>query len=254
MEASGTSGQKAGLNGIPNFSVLDGWWVEGYDGTNGWSIGQVQEYPDEAAQDAADALSLYDTLENVIMPLFYDRGPDAIPHNWLEKVRASIRTVAPVYSLARMLKEYYTKYYFPASQFGQRVDGGTMARDLAEWERQVRAGWPQVSLEAATALVSDQPVAEMAADSIAVVRATLRPGAITPGMLAVELVYGPERDGELAQTQVVLMRMTGAQDGAVTYEAELGSIDSGAVIYGVRVRPQHPELPIPFAIPLVKWA
>ena len=138
MEASGTSGHKAGLNGIPNFSVLDGWWDEGYDGTNGWSIGQVQEYPDEAAQDAADALSLYDTLENVIVPLFYDRGPDGIPHNWLEKVRASIRTVAPVYSLARMLKEYYTKYYFPASQFGHQVDGGTMARDLAEWERQVR--------------------------------------------------------------------------------------------------------------------
>ena len=254
MEASGTSGQKAGLNGIPSFSVLDGWWVEGYDGTNGWTIGEDREYPDEAAQDTADALSLYDTLENVIVPLFYDRGPDGIPHNWLEKVRASIRTVAPVYSLARMLKEYYTKYYFPASQFGQRVDGGTTARDLAEWERQVRAGWPQVSLEATTALAAEQPVAEMAADATAVVRATLRPGALTPEMLAVELVYGPDGGGEPAETRIVPMRMTGARDGAVTYEAELGSIDSGAVTYGVRVRPQHPELPIPFAIPLVKWA
>ena len=73
-------------------------------------------------------------------------------------------------------------------------------------------------------------------------------------MLVVELVYGPERDGGLAQTQIVPMRMTGSQDGKVTYEAELGSIDGGAVIYGVRVRPQHPDLPIPFAIPLVKWA
>ena len=111
------------------------------------------------------------------MPLFDHRGPDGIPHNWLEKVRASIRMCAGArYSLARMLKEYYTKYYFPASRFGQRVDGGPVVRDFADWERKVREGLPQVSLEATTALVGDQPVAEMAADATAVVRATLRPG------------------------------------------------------------------------------
>ncbi len=104
----------------------------------------------------------------------------------------------------------------------------------------MRAGWPQVSLEATTALAEEQPVAEMAADATALVRATLRPGALTPEMLAVELVYGQDGGGEPAATRIVPMRMTGARDGAVTYEAELGSIDSGAVTYGVRVRPQHP--------------
>ena len=79
LEASGTSGQKAGLNGVPNFSVLDGWWREGYDGTNGWAIGAEREYPNEAAQDEADALSLYAILENQIIPAYYRRNDDGIP-------------------------------------------------------------------------------------------------------------------------------------------------------------------------------
>jgi starch phosphorylase len=253
-EASGTSGQKAGLNGIPSFSVLDGWWVEGYDGTNGWTIGQEREYPDETAQDAADALSLYDTLENVIVPLFYDRGPDGISHGWLKVVRAAIKTVAPTYSLARMLKEYHAKYYLPASQFGRQVDGGETARDLAEWERQVRAGWSQVSLEADGATILGQPVSVLPGDRVATVRARLHPGELTPAMLAMELVYGLERDGELVQPKIAGMRMTEMEAGTARYEAELGAVGSGVLTYGVRVRPQHPALPVPFAIPLVKWA
>ncbi len=258
MEASGTSGQKAGLNGVPNFSILDGWWREGYDGTNGWLIGQDREVSDEAIQDVADALSLYDTLENEIVPLFYDRGADGIPHNWLAKMRASIRSVAPTFSLARMLKEYCTRYYFPAGQNAHRLDdhrSGDMGRDLVEWERQVRSGWPQVSIEAMPATFLDQPVTSISADETVVVRATVQPGALKPEWLAVELVSGPERDGELLETYVAAMRLVGSAEGAVLrYEAELGPIARGAVSYGVRVRPQHPDLPIPFAVPFVKWA
>lgn len=114
MEASGTSGQKAALNGVPNFSVLDGWWPEAYDGTNGWAIGQSEQYDDQDKQDAADAESLYRTLENEIVPLFYDRDDDGIPHGWLEAVKSSIRTCAPPFSARRMLKEYVENMYVPA--------------------------------------------------------------------------------------------------------------------------------------------
>jgi starch phosphorylase len=257
-EASGTSGQKAGLNGIPNFSVLDGWWCEGYDGTNGWIIGQDGDYPDEAAQDAADALSLYDTLENEIVPLFYDRGRDGIPAGWLAKMRAAIKTVAPVFSLDRTLKEYYNKYYFPASRYGQRVEASSAPRDLAEWEQRVRQGWPEVSLTASTALVGGQPAAAMPANGPATITATLRPGRLAPESLTVELVYGPERAGGRFQpsteTQIVPLRLAGGAGGEFTYAGEFGPIDRGAVTYGVRVRPQHPAMPAPFIVPLVKWA
>jgi starch phosphorylase len=113
-EASGTSGQKAALNGVLNFSVLDGWWREGYNQNNGWPIGDEQELEDEGARDEADAASLYDTLENKIIPLYYDRAADDIPYEWLGRVKDSISTLAPTFSMRRMLKEYADEIYLPS--------------------------------------------------------------------------------------------------------------------------------------------
>jgi starch phosphorylase len=115
MEASGTSGQKAALNGVLNFSVLDGWWREGYNGYNGWAIGDDTEYPDANQQDEADAESLYDTLENEIIPLYYtSRSADNLPGEWIARMKESIRTLAPQFSMRRMVKEYQTQMYLPA--------------------------------------------------------------------------------------------------------------------------------------------
>jgi starch phosphorylase len=111
MEASGTSGQKAALNGVLNFSVMDGWWREGYNGYNGWAIGDDTEYSDPNQQDEADAESLYDTLENEIVPLYYtNRSADGLPGEWLARVKESIRTVVPQFSMRRMVKEYMQLY------------------------------------------------------------------------------------------------------------------------------------------------
>jgi glycogen phosphorylase len=112
LEASGTSGQKAALNGVPHLSVLDGWWAETYDGTNGWAIGDPGEGPaDPEARDAADAEALYRLLEETVVPLYYDRGPDGVPGGWLRVVRRAIETVAPALSARRMLKEYAERFY-----------------------------------------------------------------------------------------------------------------------------------------------
>ncbi len=114
-EASGTSGMKAAMNGSLNFSVLDGWWAEGYNGMNGWAIGDDTHYDNLDLQDEADALSLYETLENEIVPLYYTkRSADGLPGDWIERVKESIKSVSPAFSMTRMVKEYATDLYNPA--------------------------------------------------------------------------------------------------------------------------------------------
>jgi len=114
-EASGTSGMKAGMNGTLNFSVLDGWWAEGYNGRNGWAIGDKTDYDNQDLQDETDALSFYETLENEIVPLYYSkRSADGLPGPWIEQIKECIRTVSPAFSMCRMVKEYATELYEPA--------------------------------------------------------------------------------------------------------------------------------------------
>jgi starch phosphorylase len=122
-EASGTSGMKAAMNGVLNFSVLDGWWREGYNGKNGWAIGEEKDYTDPNEQDEHDAQSLYATLENEIIPLYYgSRAGDDIPHAWIERIKESMRTLIPQFSTRRMLKEYLQQAYLPAMEAALQME------------------------------------------------------------------------------------------------------------------------------------
>ena len=112
-EASGTSGQKVCLNGGLNFSVLDGWWPEGFNGENGWSIGEEKEYENLQQQDEADAESLYSTLEEKIVPAFYDRDSAGHPQAWLHAMRECIATCLPLFNTHRMVRQYFTELYRP---------------------------------------------------------------------------------------------------------------------------------------------
>jgi starch phosphorylase len=123
-EASGTSGQKAALNGVLNFSVLDGWWREGYNGRNGWAIGEDKEYDDPNLQDAEDLASLYDILENEIVSLYYDqRSGDNMSEEWVKKIKEGIRTLAPRFSMSRMVKEYTKELYLPVMVTAEKANG-----------------------------------------------------------------------------------------------------------------------------------
>jgi starch phosphorylase len=115
LEASGTSGQKAALNGVPSLSTLDGWWAEAYDGTNGWAIPEPPERSaDIDVEDARDAEALYRLLEDEVVPLYYDRRLDGLPARWVRVMRRTIETIAPIFNARRMLKEYVDRLYAPA--------------------------------------------------------------------------------------------------------------------------------------------
>jgi starch phosphorylase len=129
-EACGTSGQKAALNGVIHLSALDGWWYEGYNGTNGWAIHQNIETPDSPELDKIDVAELYDILEEKVVPLYYERDMDGIPHGWMQMIKETIRSNAPMFSTRRMAKEYTEQMYLAAIQTSQTVanpdDGNTI--------------------------------------------------------------------------------------------------------------------------------
>jgi starch phosphorylase len=251
LEASGTSGQKAGLNGVPNFSVLDGWWSEGYEGENGWAIGAERDYHSESAQDEADALSLYATLEREIVPAYYDAAGDGPSSKWLQLMRASIASVGPAFSFDRMLKEYVVCYYAPAGKLGAQllVADAAGARALADWEERVSAAWGGVRIEA-----TGPASGEMTIGKPLPIRAVVLPNGLTPSDLAVELVFGKAVDGTLATATALPMRLVRNERDRLVYEAGFDCQESGQFAYGVRVRPDHPDLPNPFAANLLLWA
>lgn len=251
-EASGTSGQKAALSGAPNFSILDGWWREAYDGTNGWAIGEEREYKDTETQDEADALSFYAILEDEILPLYYSRDSTGLPAGWIEEMRRSIVTCGPQFSMRRMVKEYTQRLYLPALATGSaaEADGYNAARSLADWKRRVRENWFTVNLQATRAIPAQAAVGDALQIS-----ARLWPGRLSAQDLAVEVVVGEDAGNDFATAPVTVpMQEVGRQgDGGIDYQATLSPAESGRVAVGVRVRPQHPAMIHPYELGLVRW-
>ncbi len=251
-EASGTSGQKASLNGLPNLSILDGWWEEGYNGRNGWAFGERRDYQDDDTRDEADVLALYAALENQIVPIFFDRGSDDLPHAWLSVMREAIRTVAPAFSMRRMVKEYTEKLYVPALVYGRQIDAKhyALARALADWKRTVRAAWPKVSIRA-----EGPQEGRLAFGDPVQVEACVQLGALRPDDVRVELVAARDDNGNLRARQITVMEPSGqTPEGERCYSARLLPPINGSLVYGVRVVPSCGGLSNPLELGLARWA
>jgi starch phosphorylase len=250
-EASGTSGQKAALNGQPNCSILDGWWAEGYNGRNGWAIGEEREYHDQSAQDEADSTSLYELLENEIIPTYFERDKDGLPHRWLALMREAIRSCAPAFSMQRMLKEYTTRFYVPEIQLGQQVElkHYEKARILAAWKDKIQQAWPDLEL-----YVDGQRDGQLSLGEGINVRAWVKVPRLTPDDLNVELVYGEEKNEHITGARALPMQyIRQEQDGSYRYELRLQPETSGSIAYGVRVLPTHPALGSKHEMGLIRW-
>jgi glycogen phosphorylase len=251
-EASGTSGQKASLNAIPNCSIMDGWWAEGFNGRNGWSIGEDREYINPDVQNDEDVDSLYTILEHQIIPTFFDIGTDGVPHTWVRIMKEAAMTVGPQFSMRRMVKEYIEMLYLPAFNLGRALttDHFATARELAAWESRIRSAWPSVAMEA-----HGPHDGQMAVNSPIDVTATVTLGSLSMRDVAVELVWGNDDNGRIRQPTTVAMTPSQIQpDGRQIYTTRFAPDRNGSFIYGVRIRPYHPALVDSNETGLMLWA
>ncbi len=251
-EASGTSGQKAALNGQPNCSILDGWWAEGYDGSNGWAIGEERDYHDQEIQAQDDSNSLYEILEEEIIPAFFEHNAQGVPARWTDYMKDSIRSCTPKFSMRRMVKEYTTRYYVPEIQQGIRVEANHYERErqLAAWKERVRTSWNKLEL-----YVDGRREGQLSLGESIDVHAWVRADGLNPDDLLVELAYGETKD-EMATPQHTLPMnyVKRENDGSYRYDLSLKPNESGSIAYNIRVIPSHPALTEKYELGLIRWA
>lgn len=253
LEASGTSGMKAGINGVLNLSVLDGWWDEGYSPTIGWAIGNGESYENEELQDEIESKALYDLLEREIIPAFYNRGRDNLPREWIAKMKQSIRVTGEIFCSQRMLLEYSEQFYLPAMEnYGAFTkDGYKKAKDLARYLEKIRAEWNKISVS--NICCSSPPVLRVGEKLL--VTAEVNLGELEPAEVAVELYYGPLSSKKEFEDPLRAEMETDGNSGPVyNYKIEVPCTLTGQQGYGVRVIPKHPSLIHPFIPGLIKWA
>ncbi len=256
LEASGTSGMKSAPNGGINLSVLDGWWREGCNGSNGWAIGAEINNGTNEFQNEVDAGSLYQLLENQIVPLYYAKPDGKLPLAWLQLMRESIRSVTPVFNTQRMVKEYTEQLYIPAALAHQNFSSNACgaAMQLSQWKTQIRKDWPQVQ-------ISDVQVTNKDRQSISVgealqISARVHLGAVDPQNVRVEAYHGEMNNGDIRNpAATILIQASQADgDGNYIYQGNVPATESGTYGFSVRVVPTHPCLMQAHELRLITWS
>jgi starch phosphorylase len=257
LEASGTSGMKAGMNGAINLSILDGWWDEGYDGENGWAIKPASPQLDQHRRDREEARTLYELLQDNVIPLYYRRAEGGYSAQWIRIAKRSMASLLPRYDASRMLGEYVSRFYLPASRQGHRYAEGRYenARTAAAWKARVRAAWPGVA-----ARRLDAPRARIRFGDSFPVEVAVRLNGLAPQDVCVELLLSRAlRDGpeEVHHSHPLAAAGSLAEAGELTgwqrFGLELKPGLSGRLDYRIRVYPRHELLTHPFELGLICW-
>ena len=256
-EACGTSGQKVAVNGGLNLSVADGWWCEGYNGTNGWTIGPLVAKgslgPEQSDYD--DAASLYSLLEDKVIPLYFERDADNRPHNWLLRVRKAMQTLIAQYSSHRMLRDYLSDYYIPAATSHQELRSNhyALARHLSQWKQDVNVRFGSVQMD--TIRIEGIKEDSLLDGQSLHVAVTVHPGSMKLDELLVQLVAGPGDGSTFTETPDVVEMQPESEgvDGTMTFVCTYTPSRSGIHVYGVRVMPCTEGLSSPLETRLVLW-
>jgi len=249
LEASGTSGMKAGINGVINLSILDGWWDEGYDGGNGWAIKPASDHVDQEKRNADEARTLYELLQDHVIPLYYARDGLAYSPGWVAMAKRAMASILPQFSSRRMLDEYVAKFYVPAASGGRRytADDWAPARDVARRKARVREAWPGVTLHRA-----DAPAARIAFGETVSIAVDVALNGLSSDDVAVELLL--RQTHEVKQPwQRHRFAAPAVSGGVARYALELAPGICGKLDYRIRAFPHHPLLTHPFEVGLMRW-
>ncbi len=255
-EASGTSGMKVIYNGGLNCSILDGWWAEGYAPSVGWAIGNGEEYPEGEwdHQDFIESEALYKTLEEDIIPLFYERGRDALPREWIARMKNSMRTLAPFFTTRRMVQQYTERYYMPGYARSLELTRPDLSKGiaLAAWHSKLNEVWNQIKVGQVSV-----PEAQIKVGATMEISADINLGALTPDDVCVQLYYGPlAPNGEIGSAGTALnMEPTKTDgDGSTIFSTRIAYETSGERGISVRVLPKNSLLPTHFLPGKIIWA
>ena len=252
-EASGTSGMKVPPNGGLNLSVLDGWWPEAFNGENGWAIGDGRVYEDPAYQDYVEGEAIYDLLEKELVPTFYERTADGLPRRWIARMKASMRSICPMFNTNRMLEEYANRLYVPAADRWRHMSGDDFAaaKDMARWKRELGAAWNEVRVDQ----VESDGTRELPVGSFLEVWAQVHLGRVDPKDVAVELYHGRlDPSGRLVEGRSEKMSVSETLgDGNYRFSGKIPCAQSGQHKYAVRVVPQRADLVHRFDTGMILW-
>jgi starch phosphorylase len=253
LEASGTSGMKAGINGVLNLSVLDGWWDEGYNGENGWAIKPVGETIEESRRDREEATTLYELLQDKVVPQYFQRGEMGFSPQWVRMAKHSIASLLPRFNSTRMVSEYLAKFYLPAARQGRRYadNGFENANKLAQWKTHIRRSWNSVRLRRL-----DTPKRNIAFGEGVLLEIGVFLDGLKPEDVVVEMLIGRQTNyAELRESRRYRLESQGLKtdQGEQRFALQITPEMCGKLEYRVRVYPYHELLTHPFEMGMMRW-
>jgi len=254
MEASGTSGMKAVMNGVLHFSVLDGWWVEGYTPDAGWALPMEQTYQSNEYQDELDAETIYSIIENEIVPAYYQLNSDGVSEKWVGFIKNSIARVASNFTTYRMLSDYENKFYGKLLERGRRMkeDDFQMAKDLAAWKKNIARNWENIEIISVNQFdISKEPIVIGKKYTASI---EININGILPDDIGVELVVAEPIDSEnVVVKHTQQFKIKEQNKSIVVYESDITPTEPGMYDVGIRIYAKNPELPHRQDFDFVKW-
>lgn len=256
LEASGTSGQKVTINGGINFSVLDGWWIEGFNGQNGWAIGEDRHFENPEEQDNLDSDSLYHTLENEIVPLFYNRNKKNIPVEWVNKSKMSFHAGIYDFSSHRMVWEYLQKYYVPMISRGERYahEEHIKLYQFSAWKNRIERHWNKIHISLKNGKNFDMDYRILAAGESREIAIIVNSGGLKSSDIKAEVTlqlqdiqYGHK------QMKIFPMGLVSENENSFEYRANIYAETDGSYTFNCRIIPTHPDLYNPHETHFIKW-
>ena len=252
LEASGTSGEKAEMNGVVNLSVLDGWWLEGYRQGAGWALTEKRTYENQSYQDQLDAATIYTLLENEILPLYYKKNKKGLSEGWIKVIKNSIAQIAPHYTMKRQLDDYYDKFYTKEAKRFKKISANDnrLAKDIAQWKEAVAERWDTIHVVSSEWNI---PINSAETGQKYSVKYVINEQGLDDAIgLEVVNVY-TDRNGEERIFSIIPMKMIGREGNNYTFEAILEPNQAGLYKTGVRMFPKNENLPHRQDFCYVKW-